>query len=397
MNNEKKRRMVFMGPLYHPDEEKQILARSKSKASSAPNVFQWNLIRGIEEAAGHELEILNVLPVGTWPNAYAEAILPSRSWNNGNALCHEVGCINLPFVKQAMRAAKTGRWLRKNLHPGDEVILYSAYMPFLQALKKLPREVKVTAIITDLPEFYDLGQTSALRKWLRSMQNRMIYRCMERVDRFVLLTEQMHEPLHVGSRPWMLMEGICTAEAAGAVKADQERAVFYSGTLHYQFGIRNLLAAFGKLEDPAAQLWICGGGEAEEEIRALSQTDPRIRFYGFLSQNEVAELRARAAVLVNPRTNEGEYTKYSFPSKTMEYMASGKPVVMYRLDGIPEEYDPFLYYVPDSSTEALAGMLAYVLDHPDEAQEKAGRAQRFVLENKNRKAQGKRLIDFLRG
>ena len=28
----------------------------------------------------------------------------------------------------------------------------------------------------------------------------------------------------------------------------------------------------------------------------------------------VADLRSRAAMLVNPRNNEGEYTKYSFPS-----------------------------------------------------------------------------------
>ena len=38
---------------------------------------------------------------------------------------------------------------------------------------------------------------------------------------------------------------------------------------------------------------------------------------------------------VNPRQNNEEFTKYSFPSKTMEYLASGVPVVAYKLDGIP--------------------------------------------------------------
>ena len=389
-------RIVFMGPLYPQSQEKQILNDARVKASSAPNVFQWNLICGMQEACGHDLEIVNALPVGTWPNAYRHPILPSRTWYNGSAACHEVGCINLPFIKQAMRVMGTAAWLKRNLDAGDEVVLYSAYMPFLKALKKMPKEIKITAIITDLPEFYDLGQVSALRKLLRKWQNRMIYRCMERVDRFVLLTEQMHEPLKVGARPWMLMEGICTADAQPAAEAQRERAVLYAGTLHYQFGIGNLLQAFSQLDDPEAKLWICGGGEAEGEIRQLCEKDPRVTFYGFLSQQEVADLRSRAAVLVNPRTNEGEYTRYSFPSKTMEYMASGKPVVMYRLDGIPQEYDAYLNYVSNDTPQALCQSLAYVLEHPEEANEKAARARDFVLTNKNRKAQGRRLLDFLR-
>ena len=394
MNNQSTPRMVFLGPLYPPDEEQLILEKSRIKVSNAPGVFQWNLIRGMEEAVGRNLEIVNVLPVGTWPNAYTQAVLPDRVWHNGSAACREVGCLNLPFLKQAIRAAKTSKLLPKMLRSGDHIILYSAYMPFLRALKKLPKDIQITAIITDLPEFYDLEQTSTLRKTLRSLQNRLIYRYLQRVDRFVLLTEQMRKPLRVGDRPWMLMEGNCSAESA-AGEAPQERAILYSGTLHYQFGIQNLLEAFRQLQDPSARLWICGSGEAETEILALCESDPRVTFYGFLSQRDVAALRSRAAVLVNPRTNEGDYTRYSFPSKTMEYMASGKPVVMYRLDGIPQEYDPFLYYVPDETPASLSRMLAHVLDHPKEAQEKGRRAQAFVLENKNRSAQGRRLVDFL--
>jgi len=394
MTNQGASRIVFLGLLYPPEEEKLIVDQSKVKPSNAPIVFQRELISGMEEALGHNLEIVSVLPVGTWPNAYSKPFLPSRTWQNGGAVCHEVGCINLPFVKQAMRAAGAKKMFSKVLCPGDKVVLYSAYMPFLRALQKLPHDIEVTAIITDLPEYYDLLKTSRLRKYLRSIQNRMIHRYMKRVDRFVLLTEQMHGPLQVGDRPWMLMEGICTAKST-ASDVPQERAILYSGTLHYQFGIMTLLDAFRSMQDPSIKLWICGSGEAEARIRELCKTDHRVSFYGYLSQSEVAALRSRAAVLVNPRTNEGEYTKYSFPSKTMEYMASGKPVVMYRLDGIPREYDPFLYYVPENGPDSLAQTLSYVLDHPEEAEEKGSRARTFVQENKSSSAQGRRLVDFL--
>ena len=45
---------------------------------------------------------------------------------------------------------------------------------------------------------------------------------------------------------------------------------------------------------------------------------------------------------MNPRSADAEYTKYSFPSKTIEYLATGVPVVMNRLPGIPEEYEYFV-------------------------------------------------------
>ena len=51
------------------------------------------------------------------------------------------------------------------------------------------------------------------------------------------------------------------------------------------------------------------------------------------------------AVLVNPRPNNEEYTKYSFPSKDIEYLSSGKPTVAFLLDGMPKCYQDFLYVV----------------------------------------------------
>lgn len=391
--------ILFLGPLYPPERESEITADSFMHISNAPNVYQWNLLKGLHTLAGERLHVINVLPVGTWKTAYKKAILKSNAWESNGVEGDEVGCLNLPFFKQLIRARKVRRLLRKRTAQAPtEVLLYSAYMPFLKAVYRLPRNVRVTAIITDLPEFYDLGQTSSFRKLLRTLQNRMIYRYLKRVDRFVVLTEQMCAPLRVGTRPWLCMEGVCDdAVREYPSSEDARRIVFYGGTLHYQYGIKNLLDAFEGLEDENTELWICGSGEAEKEITALAKRDSRVKFYGFCSQEETAALRAQASVLVNPRPNEGEYVKYSFPSKTMEYMASGKPVVAYKLDGIPEEYDAYLNYASPSvpAADGLRDALTQVLFAYDTALEKAERAREFVLKNKNGTAQAKRLLELL--
>ena len=99
---------------------------------------------------------------------------------------------------------------------------------------------------------------------------------------------------------------------------------------------------------------------------------------------------------MNPRSNEGEYTKYSFPSKTMDYLASGIPVVMYKLDGIPEEYDPYLYYIKGNSSEDIKNALVSILEKSWEERVEIGAAGReFVLNNKNAKHQAKKILDMM--
>ena len=363
--------------------------------SSAPTVFQWSLIRGIEHNLCHSIRVVNVLPIGTWPN-YADIVLKAGSWDNNGSVCQQIGSVNLPFVKQLQRAIQIRQYLRQTIKDHDEVVVYSTYLPFLWAIRSLPSTVKTTLIVTDLPEYYDLDETGTLRRFLRKVQNTVIYKCLSRVDRYILLTEKMAERLPVGSKPVMVMEGLYQQNDDSEVPSVSGRPIiFYSGTLRYVYGIRNLLDAFQLLGIPDAELWICGSGEAEAEIRKMAEADNRIRFYGFCTREEVAHLRKQAAVLVNPRPNEGDYTKYSFPSKTMEYMASGRPVVMYKLDGVPEEYDDYLFLVDGADAASLAREIRYVLEHPAEAQNKASAARAFILKNKTADAQALRMLDLL--
>ena len=67
------------------------------------------------------------------------------------------------------------------------------------------------------------------------------------------------------------MEGISSFPKDFVPCEQDNKVIFYSGTLNYRFGIKNLLDAFDELNDDKCELWICGSGEAAEEIieRAL--------------------------------------------------------------------------------------------------------------------------------
>ena len=81
----------------------------------------------------------------------------------------------------------------------------------------------------------------------------------------------------------------------------------------------------------------------------------------------------------------------------MEYLASGVPVVAYKLDGIPDEYDQFINYVPDNSIESLARILSEICEKPESWRKEMGaRAREFVLQNKNSIIQTNKILALIR-
>lgn len=388
--------MIFLSCLFERTKEKELQSLTNLGMSNAGNTFQWALIDGLNGNMDVPVSIYNALPVGTFPCQFKKLFLRTSSWSYQGSQNVEIGCINLPFIKQFMRFLKAKQLILKM--KDKQILLYSTYLPFLQAVQKLDSSYHVTLVVADLPEYYDLVETSYLHKWFRKQNNRKILTALKRVDDFVLLTEQMKTPLAVGERPYVVVEGICgVGSEETPLLVNDKKVIFYAGTLHYQYGIKTLLKAFSLIDDPAYELWICGAGEAEKEIRSCAKQDLRIHFYGYVEKAESLRLQKLATVLVNPRTNEGEYTKYSFPSKTIEYMSSGIPVVMYKLDGIPPDYDPYLYYVgEDTSAQALCTRLKEVCELPDQVRLKFGEAARdFVRQEKGCLVQAKKILDMI--
>ena len=388
--------MIILGPLFPEEREQEIISASKRGISNAANNFQWNLIKGIQANTDEPLIVINALPVGIWPKNFKIFHLKDTDWSCWNIVGHEVGCWNIPLVKQFIRMRKVRAWLKK--YPCEsEILILTAYLPFLWAVNKLNPEYKVTAVITDIPEFYDMHQVSVFRKLLRRIHCKIVYHFMARVDRFILLTEQMAVPLHVGNRPCLVIEGMCAAAGAEVSAPNQPPfSLLYTGRLNRRYGLKYLLDAMENIDDSDIELWLCGSGEMEEEIKIRAKEDTRIKFFGFLPRDRVLNLQRHATVLVNPRTNEGEYTKYSFPSKTMEYMASGRPVMMFKLDGIPEEYDEYLTYISNESVASVCKTIYFLKSlEPCKLDELGAKGRDFVLRNKKREAQMKKVLDFI--
>lgn len=171
----------------------------------------------------------------------------------------------------------------------------------------------------------------------------------------------------------------------------------YAGMVNQKHRIKMILDAFMSLEGNY-ELWIFGTGDYEKETLNCTQTDNRIKYFGRVDRQTVLDYERRASLLINVRDSEEEYTKYSFPSKTIEYMASGTPVLTTRLAGIPEEYFKYCYVLEDESVKGLSKRLQELLSYDSTELSAMGEsASRFVKENKSAEMQGERVLNFLKG
>ncbi len=396
---------LFMSLAYHPEEIKTVAKYSRDGLQNQIDAYQWAFIEGLQKnlKTDEALTILNALPVGVFPLHYRKLWLARKQFAPNFT---QIASLNLPWCKQKMRThfAKREllRWIRSSPN-NRSILLYSLYMPFMQAVQEVKKQypdVKASVIITDLPNELGIasGRTGLLKRIEYKIGTQRIALCNV-FDGFILLTEPMKEALPVGEKPWMVLEGLVSQEnvpeASISLPQDSRPAVLYTGTLNRELGIDILLDAFTNLKD--MQLWLCGKGDMQNEIEQIDKASNNIHYFGLVSRAEAQALQSKATALINPRTAQGVFTRYSFPSKTMEYMKSGRPVLCCKLEGIPDEYDAYLRYIYPQSAEGIRQAVTELLSLPEEELVSIGeKARSFVLSNKNSTVQCAKLLEFMR-
>jgi glycosyltransferase involved in cell wall biosynthesis len=197
------------------------------------------------------------------------------------------------------------------------------------------------------------------------------------------------------------MEGLVDAEAApptmdGANKSAHP-TVLFAGALRKEYGLETLVQGFQAWDEPGAELVLYGQGDYAAELTAIAAADPRVTYHGVVPIAELLEAQQRAWLLVSPRPADRESNKYSFPSKNMEYLVSGTPVLTTRLPGMPDEYLDHVLTIDEPGPAGIAQALATALaEGPDGLRRRGERGRRFVLEHKNNVHQASRILDLAR-
>ncbi|MFA5422022.1 MAG: glycosyltransferase [Bacilli bacterium] len=272
---------------------------------------------------------------------------------------------------------------------GKDVIILVDSMKFalakaaIRAAKK--NKVKIFGIITDNPAM--LSNESRLY----AMSIKSLY---SKYDGFIALTNGLDKLANKKNKPAYIFHGF--AEAITPQKNLESKPYFFCcGALYERYGILNLIEAFHQVKTDN-ELLIAGHGPLIETIEAISKDDPRIRYLGLLSREEIHRYEQNADLNINPRIYDAELDKYSVPSKVLEYLASGTPLLSTMHTTLHDEFCGEAIWVKDGSVgELRKAMELFLQIKTEDMKKKALLAKEKVLAHYGLEIQGQKIYEFL--
>jgi glycosyltransferase involved in cell wall biosynthesis len=257
---------------------------------------------------------------------------------------------------------------------------------------------KTIGIVTDLPQMIQQTLNISKLSLIESISYRLTRNLIKKYDGYVFLTEQMNQFVNTRNKPYCIIEGLVDIQLkttnTNTVKK-HPRVILYSGGLYEKYGAKILIEAFMKLTLTDIQLSLYGNGDMVADILKYCEKDKRIVYYGVVPNQQIVEEQAAATLVVNPRPTKEEFTKYSFPSKNMEYMASGTPMVSTCLPGMPKEYYDYIFTFNEETVEGFTNTLNKILSISEtDLFEKGQNGKNFVMEKKNNAIQAGKILNL---
>ena len=329
---------------------------------------------------------------------------------SSNLTYNHLAFVNLPIIKHFILGASfflhTFFWQFKNRKKEKGIILDASYItsnPFIISACKF-FHCTTTAIFCDIYEY--MANVQNVHKDNNSsfsinFARHIARKTYQNIDTYIFLTQQMNNLINIDHKPYIIMEGLVDIEMMRQnISLEQKltkQIVMYAGALRKEYGLENLLKGFIAYSNPNAELWIFGDGDYKTKIAHFCNQDSRIYFGGAISLQEIIKKELIVTLLVNPRPSNQEFTQYSFPSKNMEYMVSGTPLLTTCLPGMPKEYYKYVYTIDGSNVQDITRALKDALEKTQiELYEFGQNARSYVLKNKNNKLQAGRILKLLK-
>ena len=214
-------------------------------------------------------------------------------------------------------------------------------------------------------------------------------------DGYLALTDGLNNLFNPNGKPSYIFEGLVEDKKI-EVKESKKPYIFFGGALMKKYGVYNLIDAFKEINNKDLELWICGHHGDKTKIKEACKGFNNIKYLGLLPVNKVMEYEQGSLCTVNPRPFSEDLDRFSIPSKTLEYMAMGRPVISVRNTILMNKFPNEIIWIPSSTTENIKQGIQKVLDMTEVERENFGEeAKNRVLALYSIESVGKNIQSFL--
>lgn len=163
-------------------------------------------------------------------------------------------------------------------------------------------------------------------------------------------------------RRFLLPPAIVPRRPAAVMPAAAQRTILYAGARSRAGGVDRLIAAMPLLRTPGVRLVMTGQGRGyDRDIARMTAESARVEDLGMVTQGELERLALSADVLVNPRPLGSDDSCMNFPSKVLDYLSYGRPIVSTRAPGLGPVFDDLLVFSEGDKPQHLANAIDRVL------------------------------------
>lgn len=381
----------------------KLVSEGKIKKMPQAQKYHHLMLEGLRSVTDDSITVISSYPIVN----PSQKLFYTESEDENNIKYLYPGFINYPFLRQLSLWLNTILLILKNSKQHDTILVCDVLNKsifFSAKIVRILKGFKIVGIVTDVPGMTSGARAKLLPWWKRAVGKMAVSLSKGSVktcDAYLLLTEAMNSVVNPNNKPYIVIEGhsdITMRERDNRIEnKTTEKVMMYAGGTHKEFGIAMLVDAFLDLKNPEWQLHIYGDGNYQNELKRISSEQRNVVYYGMKPNAEVVNAQIKAWLLVNPRITNAEYVKYSFPSKTLECMVSGTPLLTTRLAGMPKDYYPYVYLFDEETKEGFKNVLKEIFTYSTEDLHAKGmKAKDFALSQKNNVTQAGKFYTFIK-
>lgn len=397
--------VLIIGAAAHPDSR-----YSPEHGSLAGERFVRGLAEGISKT-GRTVDICAFPIIPAWPKSKHWFVPSSKRHNQGGLTQRTFMILNVPVLKQVsiafsvFKAVVSAGISAKVTHRGLELLVANTltYVSAPALVASATVSVANTGLIMDVP----LDSHRRSRSPIRRADARAQLQLIKRFQKLIAITRAIYLDFGRGGQRSIVIEGgvrgpepasetmARSTEQGGEQPKRSSGTILFTGTLNEVSGIELAIQAMRMITDDSLLLRIYGAGPLQQYVQEAHRTMPNVEYCGLQPHDTVRAAQRRASLLISPRLADSFVTKYTFPSKVLEYLSSGTPTLANRLPGIPDDYERLLNYAEPNAQSWASAIEDICQDAGGKYEEKARRALTIVSSEKSWDNRAERLCRFL--
>lgn len=364
-----------------------------------------NVVTGICDSLPNDINytLLSCRPVPSFPRGKIYIKGEKATLDSGREV-YILPTLNLKLLKNIFWGIwiyfyiKT--WAKKNRTESRDILVYNIYTPPISWVYRAAKSTRsrLSAILYDLgvpPKRLGLSKLTMLGY---QIMEREAYKYIPLLDGRVVINENIIHHYAPG-KDYILIDGGVSQNVISRLFPIKEREtgplrLVCAGMLWDQNGTKLILDTLALYPCLEVEVYFAGRGVDVPLIVEAGRKDARIRYEGMLSMDELFALYAKSDILLNLRIEED--IDFHFPSKLLEYMATGKHVISTPIAHAERDYHEYITILHDVSPYGLAMKLMELLKVDKLVLLNRGESARnFMLANRQWSSRTKEILSYL--